>query len=74
MFFSENDATGERVGHEAVVTGDLQLVSVGAANEVLADDSARMLAGGMPPGEHEPFDVLMERRAAIDARVNELMP
>ena len=70
MFFSENDATGTRIDYEAAVSGDLQLVPAGDANAVLADDYARMLAGGMLLDDSEPFDALMERCAAIEARAN----
>ena len=44
MFFSENDATGARIDHEAAVSGDPQLVPAGAARAALADDYARMPA------------------------------
>ena len=74
MFFSENDASGNRIDYEAAVSGGLQLVPVGAAHQVLADDYARMLADGMPPGESDTFDALMERCAAIEARANGLRP
>ena len=42
----------------------------GAALAVLTDDYARMLADGMLLNDAEPFDVLMERCAAIEARAN----
>ena len=74
MFFSENDATGTRIDYEAAVSGDLQLVPSGAANGVLADDYGRMLAGGMLLDDSEPFDALMERCAAIEARANTAGP
>ena len=74
MFFFENDATGERIDYEAAVTGDLHLVPVGTADEVLTDDYPRMLADGMLLDEQEPFDALMERCAVIEARANELKP
>ena len=70
MFFSENDATGTRIDYEAAVSGDLQLVPAGAAHAVLADDYARMLADGMLLDDSAPFDALMERCAAIEARAN----
>lgn len=70
MFFSENDASGTRIDYEAAVSGDLQLVPAGAALAVLADDYARMLADGMLLDDAEPFDTLMERCAAIEARAN----
>ena len=70
MFFSENDARGERIDYEAAVTGGLRLVPDGGAHAVLADDYDKMLADGMLLGEDEPFDKLIERCAAIEARAN----
>lgn len=70
IFFRENDARGQRIDYEAAVTGDLQIVPAGAARAVLADDYARMQADGMLLDEGEPFDVLMERCAGIEARAN----
>ena len=70
MFFAENDASGKRVDYEAAVSGHLQLVPVGGAYTVLADDYARMQDDGMLLGENEPFDELMERCAAIEAQAN----
>ena len=70
IFFIENDARGERIDYEAAVSGGLQLVPSGAAHGVLADDYERMLADGMLFNESEPFDALMERCAAIEARAN----
>ena len=70
MFFTENDAHGDRNDYEAAVSGGLHLVPSGAAHAVLADDYARMLADGMLLDENEPFDALMERCAAIEARAN----
>ena len=70
MFFAEIDAHGGRIDYEAAVSGGLQLVPSGTVHAVLADDYARMLADGMLLDENEPFDTLMERCAAIEARVN----
>ena len=70
MFFTENDARGERIDYAAAVSGDLQLVPSGAARAVLAGDYAKMLADGMLLDESEPFDALLERCAAIEARAN----
>ena len=70
MFFSENDARGQRIDYEAAVSGSLQLTPTGAALAELADDYARMLADRMLLDEGEPFDALMERCAAIEARAN----
>ena len=70
MFFSENDAQGERIDYEAAVSGGLQLIPSGTTHAVLADDYERMQADGMLLDEGEPFDALMERCAAIEARAN----
>ena len=70
MFFSENDAHGHRIDYAASVSGSLQLVPSGRAHAVLADDYARMLADGMLLDASEPFDALIERCAAIEARAN----
>ena len=70
MFFRENDAGGKRIDYEAAVSGSLRLVPSGDAREVLAHDYAGMLAIGMLQDEDEPFDAVMERCAAIEARAN----
>ena len=70
MLCSENDACGQRIDYEAGVSGRLQLIPTGAALSELADDYARMLADRMLLEEGEPFDALMERCAAIEARAN----
>ena len=69
-FFSEKDACGTRINYEAAVSGELQLVPSGTTYEVLADDYARMQASGMLLDESEPFDLLMEQCALIEARAN----
>ena len=74
MFFTENNARGERIDYAAAVSGDLQLVPSGAAYTVLADDYAKMLADGMLLDESEPFDALLEQCAAIEARANAARP
>ena len=71
MFFSENDARGQRIDYEAAVSGGLQLVPIGAALSELAEDYARMLTDRMLLDEGEPFDALMERCAEIESRANE---
>lgn len=70
MFFIENDASGNRINYEAAVSGGLKLEPAGNAHRVLASDYARMLADGMLPDEHESFDELPERCAAIEAQAN----
>ena len=74
MFFQENDSVGRRIDYEAAVSGGLRLVPSGAAQKVLADDYASMLASGMLPEGEEPFDALMERCATIGARANAHAP
>ena len=71
MFFSENDARGQRIDYEAAVSGGLQLIPIGAALSELAEDYARMLTDRMLLDEGEPFDALMERCAEIESRANE---
>lgn len=70
MFFRENDSNGEGIDYEAAISGSLRLVPTGAAQEVLANDYASMLASGMLLDEDEPFSALMERCAVIEERVN----
>lgn len=70
IFFSENDARGERIDYEAAVSGDLQLVPFGTVRAVLADDYEKMLDAGMLIDENETFDALMERCASLEARTN----
>ena len=71
MFFSENDARGERIDYEAAVSGGLQLVPSGTAHAVLAGDYEKMVADGMLLDDNEPFDELMNRCATIELRANE---
>ena len=70
LYFAENSVSGKRVDYEAAVSGYLQLVPVGDAYRVLADDYSRMRDDGMLLGEDESFDELMERCAEIEARAN----
>ena len=70
MFFRENDSSGERIDYGAAVSGGLRLVPSGASRQVLADDYANMLAGGMLLDEDEPFGALLEQCAMIETRSN----
>lgn len=69
-FFAEKDAHGERIEYEAAVSGRLRLVPSGTAYAVLAEDHSKMLADGMLLDEGEPFNLLMEKCAAIETRAN----
>ena len=73
MFFRMNDSGGKPIDYEAAVSGGLRLVPAGDARKVLVDDYASMLASGLLLDEGEPFDVLMDRCAAIEARANDGM-
>ena len=70
MFFRENDADGNVIDYTAAVSGHLQLVPEEPALAVLADDYARMVAGGMFFDDAEKFETIMERCADIRARAN----
>ncbi len=70
VFFRENDANGNVIDYTAAVSGDLQLVPEAPALGELADDYARMAAGGMLLDDAEEFEAVMERCADIQARVN----
>jgi len=71
-FFSENDSHGQRIDYEAAVSSALRLVPADAAHDALAHDYGRMLDDGMLLNDSEPFDTLMQRCAAIEARANGL--
>ena len=68
VFFRENDVNGNVIDYTAAVSGDLQLVPEPPALGELADDYARMAAGGMLLDDAEDFEVIMERCADIEAR------
>ena len=70
MFFREKDASGNWIDYEAAVSGELQLVPHGPADEALADDYGRMLSDGMLLDDEEQFETLMERCADVQARAN----
>ncbi len=73
VFFFENDANGNKVDYEAAVSGHLQLVPVGQAYRTLEEDYARTQKDGFFLGQSEPFEELMERCAAIQARINDIL-
>ena len=70
VFFRENDSDGNVIDYIAAVSGDLQLVPGEPALGELADDYARMAAGGMLLDDAETFETVMERCADIQARAN----
>ena len=70
MFYRENDSNRQRIDYHTAVSGNLQLVPSGSAQEALAADYASMLSAGMLLDEAEPFETLMERCALIEQRAN----
>ena len=70
MFFRENDSDRQRIDYHSAVSGNLRLVPSGTAQEALAEDYASMLSTGMLLDQDEPFDLVMARCAAIEARAN----
>lgn len=69
-FFREKDTAGNWIDYEAAVSGGLELVPTGSALEVLAQDYASMIHGGMLFGDEIPFGELVERCADLQARAN----
>ena len=72
IFFPEKDAEGNRIDFEASVRGELCLVPIGEAYDLLADDYEAMIGAGMLFNDPEPFESLMERCANIEARANKV--
>lgn len=68
--FREKDAAGAWVDYERAVSGGLRLVPPGAARDALEQDYGRMVDDGMLLEDAEPFGVLMERCADLEARAN----
>ncbi len=69
-FFREKDAAGSWIGHEAAISGDLQLVPEGSFREALADGHERMVNGGLLLGDEKIFGELMHRCQDIQERAN----
>lgn len=69
-FFREKDTAGNWIDYETAVSGGLELVPTGSALEVLAQDYANMIHGGMLFGDEIPFGELIERCADLQARAN----
>ena len=61
-------ASGNRIDCQAAVSAGLQLVPIGEARTLLADDYERMLADGMPHDDDGSFERLMQRCAETQAR------
>ena len=69
-FFREKDAAGAWINYERAVSGELRLVPSGTARDALQQDYRRMVDDGMLLEDAEPFGVLLERCADLEARAN----
>ena len=70
-FFREKDAGGRWIDYRAAVSGELQLVPEGSARNALQEDYEKMVSDGMLD-DVEPFDLLIDRCADLEARANEV--
>ena len=70
-FFRERDAGGRWIDYSAAVSGGMQLVPEGFARDALREDYERMVSGGMLD-DAEPFDVLIDGCADLEARANDV--
>ncbi len=71
IFFAEKDAHNERIDYVAAVSGNLQLVPIGAARTTLEEDYEKTRDGGLFLDEEEPFEELMDKCASVQSRANE---
>jgi hypothetical protein len=70
MFFAEKGADGTQVDYDAAVNGGLRLVPAGEGLAALSKDYGKMVDDGLLLEDAEPFKVLMDRCADIEARAN----
>ena len=70
VFFAEKNAYGEIIDYHAAVAGELQLVPADDALEKLAADYQQMVDDGLFLDEPEPFEALLNRCRAIQAKAN----
>ena len=70
-FFREKDARGRWIDYRAAVSSELQLVPEGLARNALQEDYERMVSDGLLD-EAEPFDLLVDRCAALEAGANDV--
>ena len=70
-FFRERDAGGQWIDYRAAVSGELRLVPDGFAWHALEEDYGRMISDGMLLDCAEPFKLLIERCADLEARAND---
>ena len=70
VFFAEKNRHGEVVDYHAAVAGGLQLVPDDDALAKLAADYQQMVDDGLFLDEAEPFETLLDRCRAIQAKAN----
>jgi Nucleotidyl transferase AbiEii toxin, Type IV TA system len=70
MFFAEKAADGTPVGYDDAVNGGPRLVPPNEAFAALSKDYGRMVDDGLLLEDAEPFEILIERCADIEARAN----
>ncbi len=70
VFFAEKNRHGEVVDYHAAVAGGLQLVPDDDALAKLAADYQQMVDDGLFLDEAEPFEALLDRCRAIQAKAN----
>lgn len=69
-FFREKDAAGTWIDYESAVSGGLRLVPDGTAAKALEEDYRKMVEDGMLFENAEPFGVMIERCALLEAGAN----
>ena len=70
VFFVEKNAHGEIIDYHAAVVGKLQLVPDDDALDKLSEDYKQMVDDGLFLDEAEPFEALLDRCRAIEAKAN----
>ncbi|WP_026987828.1 nucleotidyl transferase AbiEii/AbiGii toxin family protein [Fodinicurvata fenggangensis] len=72
VFFREKAADGTLIDYKEAVNGALRIVPEGEAQQVLADDYARMIDAGLLHTHAAPFDDLMQACTRIQDQANDL--
>ena len=70
MFFAEKNMHGVAIDYHAAVGGGLQLVPDDNALAQLAADYQHMVDDGLLFDDAEPFEALLDRCRAIQAKAN----
>ncbi len=70
IFFAEKTPAGDTIDYHATVSGQLQLVPLGAALETLQADYQHMVDDGLFLDDAEPFELLIEQCRRIEQSAN----